>query len=54
MCGICIDYKNLHDLFTDEKEENFLSMQEVFSIIAGDELTSLEEAKESPEWPEWE
>jgi Reverse transcriptase (RNA-dependent DNA polymerase) len=29
-------------------------MEEAFAIIAGDELTSLKEAKESLEWPDWE
>ena len=29
-------------------------MEEVYAIIAGDELTSLKEAKISPDWPEWE
>jgi hypothetical protein len=29
-------------------------MEEAFPIIAGDELTSLKEAKDSLEWPEWE
>jgi Reverse transcriptase (RNA-dependent DNA polymerase) len=56
-CGIHIDYKTLHDPFTtfmEEEEENFLSMEEAFAIIAGDELTSLKEAKESLEWPDWE
>jgi hypothetical protein len=40
-CGICINYKNLHDPFTEEEEENFLSKEEAFAIIASDELTSL-------------
>jgi hypothetical protein len=29
-------------------------MEEAYAIIAGDELTSLKEAKCSPDWPEWE
>ena len=29
-------------------------MEEVYAIIAGDELTSLKDAKNSPNWPEWE
>ena len=29
-------------------------MEEVYAIIAGDELMSLKEAKISPDWPEWE
>jgi hypothetical protein len=57
MRGIRADYKHLHDPFPDEeddKNEIFLTMEEVYAIIAGDELTSLKEAKDSPEWPEWE
>ena len=29
-------------------------MEEVYAIIAGDELTNLRDAKNSPDWPEWE
>ena len=29
-------------------------MEEVYTIIAGDELMSLKDAKNSPDWPEWE
>ena len=50
-CGICINYRNLHDPYPDEEnEENFLTMEDVFAIIAGDELTSLKDAKNSPDW----
>ena len=28
-------------------------MEEIYAIIAGDELTSLKDAKNSPDWPEW-
>jgi Integrase core domain len=53
--GIRTDYQHLHDPFPEEEEEEtFLSMEEAFAIIAGDKLTSLKEAKDSPEWPEWE
>ena len=49
-CGICIDYKNLHDPYPEEEnEDNFLNMEEVYAIIAGDELTSLKDAKNSPD-----
>ena len=45
-CGTCIDYKNLHDPYpVEEKEDNFLTMEEVYAIIAGDELTSLKDTK---------
>ena len=41
-CGICINYKNLHNPYPEEEnEDNFLIMEEVYVIIAGDELTSL-------------
>ena len=54
-CGIHIDYKNLHDPYPEEEnEDNFLTMEEVYAIIAGDKLMSLKDAKNSPDWPEWE
>ena len=54
-CGIHIDYKNLHDPYPEEEnEDNFLTMEEVYAIIAGDELTSLKDTKNLPDWPEWE
>ena len=53
--GIRIDYKNLHDPYPEEEnEDNFLTMEEVYAIIAGDELMSLKDTKNSPDWPEWE
>ena len=46
--GIRIDYKNLHNPYPEEEnEDNFLTMEEVYAIIAGDELTSLKDAKNS-------
>ena len=55
MHGVHIDYKNLHDSFPDEEDKNnSLTMEEVYTIIARDELTSLEDTKNSPDWPEWE
>jgi hypothetical protein len=53
--GIRTDYKRLNDPFIDEEneEETFLSIDEAYSIIAGDKLTSLQDAKQSPDWPEW-
>ena len=54
-CGICIDYKNLHNPYPEEEnEDNFLTIEEVYAIIAGDELMSLKDTKNSPNWPEWE
>ena len=56
MRGIHTDYRHLNDPFSDEKDEenSLLSMEEVYAIIARDELTSLKEAQNSPKWPEWE
>lgn len=55
MHGICTNYQHLHDPFPDEEEEEtFLTIEEVYAIIAGDKLTNLKEAKDSPDWPEWE
>ena len=51
-CGIRIDYKNLQNPYAVE-ENNFQTMEEVYAIIARDELTSLKDAKNSPDWPEW-
>ena len=45
----CVDYHYLDDPFQDEFKE-----QETFAISPSNELESLEEAKRSPEWPEWE
>ena len=54
--GICVDYQYLHNPFPDEDEdanEATFSSEEIFTIIAGDELKSLKEAKSSTDWPEW-
>jgi hypothetical protein len=41
--------------FGDEEEEEETSFltDEMYAIIAGDELTTLAEAKRSPNWPKW-
>src|SRR6266567_5206947 len=56
--GICMDYRYLHNPFPNEEDEaneaTFSSNEELFAIIAGDELTSLKDAKKSPDWLEWE
>ncbi|KAF8801840.1 hypothetical protein BYT27DRAFT_7215842, partial [Phlegmacium glaucopus] len=56
--GKRVDYRYLHDPFPDEEDElnkATLSLdEELFAIEARDELTSLEKAKNSPDWPEWE
>jgi len=53
--GICTNYCYLQNPFSEEEddEETFLSIEEIYIIIARDELTSLKDAKNSPEWPEW-
>ena len=37
-----------------ENEDNFFIMEEVYAVIAGDELTSPKDAKNSLDWLEWE
>ena len=51
-----INYRYLNDPFPDEEENEatFTSNDEIFAIIAGDEYTSLKDAKNSPDWLEWE
>ena len=52
-CGIHIDYKNLENPYPEEENEDyFLTMDEVYAIIAGDKLMNLKDAKKSPNWPE--
>ena len=55
MHGMHADYQHLHDPFPkeDNNDRTLLSIEEVYIIIAGNELTSLKEAQNSPEWPEW-
>jgi Reverse transcriptase (RNA-dependent DNA polymerase) len=55
--GIRRDYRYLQNPFPDEEEDTNLttsSDEQQFAIIAGDELTNLEDAKKSIDWPEWE
>jgi len=56
--GIRIDYQYLHNPFPDEEDEineiTYSSNEELYAIIASDEITSLMDAKKSPDWPEWE
>jgi len=55
--GIRIDYCYLHNPFPDEEDEankaSFSSNEELYAIIAGDELTSLKDTEKSPDWLEW-
>ena len=52
--GKQIDYQYLNNPFPDQEEDEiaFTSDEQLFAIIAGDELTSLKEARNSPDWPE--
>jgi hypothetical protein len=34
-------------------DQTSLITEEIHAVIAGDELNSLAEAKQSPDWPEW-
>ena len=55
--GIHVDYRYLDNPFPDEEDEineTYSSNEELFAIIAGDELTSLRDARNSLDWPEWE
>jgi hypothetical protein len=50
------DYRELADPqleWGEEEEETFLASDKVYAIIPGDELTSLDEAKASEDWLEW-
>jgi hypothetical protein len=45
--GICVDYQYLHNPFPDEEDETneaYSSNEELFAIIASDELTNLKDA----------
>ena len=54
--GIRVDYRYLNDPFPDEEESGiaYIDREEVENAISDDECHSLNEAKHSPEWPEWE
>jgi len=54
--GVQQDYRYLADPFLDEEEARMVSIAkvEVFAVIPGDNCHSLKEARESPDWPEWE
>jgi hypothetical protein len=54
-----VDYRYLNDPFPDEEKNNesevvYTADDEIYAIIAGDEYTSLKDARNSPDWPEWE
>jgi hypothetical protein len=52
--GIRTNYWFLNDPFTDDfAGETFITAEEVYAIVARDEITNLKEAKNSPDWPKW-
>jgi len=53
--GVRVDYHYLNDPFLDEEEAGVSIMhEESLAAIPDDKCCSLHEAKQSPEWPEWE
>jgi hypothetical protein len=52
--GLHPDYHYLSNPFGYKGEEEVTNiLEEIYAVIAGDELNSLSEAKSSPDWPEW-
>jgi Reverse transcriptase (RNA-dependent DNA polymerase) len=53
--GIRTDYKRLQNPFLVEEDDetNLLASDETFAVIASDELNTLDKAKNSFDWPEW-
>ena len=56
--GKKVDYCHLNDPFSDEEEDSLTSEDQLeytnTAIIPSDKLHSLTEARQSPDWPEWE
>jgi len=53
--GIQVDYRYLNDPFPDKEEAGIVVVrEEAFAVVPDDECHSLQEAKASLEWPEWE
>src|ERR1700678_1222551 len=51
--GKRINYRYLNNPFPDEEvnDMTFTSDEQIFAIIAGDEYTSLQDVRNSPDWP---
>ena len=53
--GIRPDYKYMNDPFPDKEEASIVEVrEEAYTVILDDDCCDLHEAKQSPEWPEWE
>ena len=54
--GVRRDYRHIANPFSEGQSANETidTLHETYAIIAGDEITSLREAKQSEDWPEWE
>jgi len=53
--GVQVDYRYLNDPFLDEEEAGVsIVREESYAAVPNNECCSLREAKQSPEWPEWE
>jgi hypothetical protein len=53
--GKRVDYEQLNDPYPPDFDDDLmLTADIVYAIIAGDEITSLKEAKKSSDWPQWE
>jgi hypothetical protein len=54
--GVKKDYRYLYNPFPNKEEAGIAIIEklEMFMVILDDDYYSLKEARESPEWPEWE
>ena len=53
--GIRPDYRYMNDPFPDKEAAEIVEVrEEAYAVILDDDCSSLQEAKQSPEWPEWE
>ena len=51
-----VNYRYLNNPFPDEEDNDitYTSDEHIYAKIVGDEYTSLKDARNSPDWPEWE